>query len=533
MKINLRQQAEAILQAKRESSVEYIKDLSPEALQEIFHELHVHQAELELQNEELRQTQIELDAAKTRYFELYDLAPVGYLTISEKGLITQANFAAATLLGLPRRALVNKPFSNFIDNDDQISYYRFYKRFVESNEQQTLNLRMLNHDGAPFWAHLKAITAQNTHGSSEHRFIVIDTSKLMQAEKALVESKQDFQVLFQKSPIAIAYGKMLYDTSGKPIGYQFLEVNEAYKKLTGINPQSNNIEQIFPDNEKHSVDWIGTFAHVAQTGEQIHIAHFFQSGNHWYDCIAYPFKTDQFVVMLVDVTDRMENEQNQRKLTEQIKAAAYQLVTSQEQVRRRLSSELHDRTSPNLAAINVNLNIIATELPPGPSTDIAMRIEDTRALIADTAASIGEICADMRPSLLDYAGLAAAMGSYALQFALRTGVVVQFDCINPDARYAAELESLLFRIFQEALTNCLKHAQATSVVVTLSNGDHPVALTITDNGIGFDPALLGKNGHAGLGLLSIREMAEVINGKFFIESAPGKGTRIAVEFCND
>ena len=120
MQINLRQQADAILQAKRELSVECIKALSAEALQEVFHELYVHQAELELQNEELRQTQIALDAAKTRYFELYDLAPVGYLTLSKKGLITQANFAAATMLGLPRRALVKKPFSNFIDNDNKI-----------------------------------------------------------------------------------------------------------------------------------------------------------------------------------------------------------------------------------------------------------------------------------------------------------------------------------------------------------------------------------------------------------------------------
>ncbi|MGZ5056217.1 MAG: PAS domain-containing protein [Methylobacter sp.] len=275
MQINSRQQAEAILKAKREPSVECIKALSAEALQEIFHELHVHQAELELQNEELRQTQIELDEAKTRYFELYDLAPVGYLTISEKGLITQANFAAATMLGLPRRALVNKPFSNFIDNDEQSNYYRFCKQFVESKEQQMLNLRILNHDGAPFWVHLEAVIAQNIDGIFEHRYILVDTSKLMQAEKTLVESKQDFQVLFQKSPIGIAYGKMLYHISGKPVDYRFLDVNEAYKKLSGINPQSNNIKQIFSDNEGHSVDWIATLAQIAQTGEQIHIAHFF------------------------------------------------------------------------------------------------------------------------------------------------------------------------------------------------------------------------------------------------------------------
>jgi len=205
------------------------------------------------------------------------------------------------------------------------------------------------------------------------------------------------------------------------------------------------------------------------------------------------------------------------------------LVAAQENTRRQLSGELHDRTSPNLAAISINLDIIATEFQHNYSTEITERLEDIRALIMDTTASIREICANMRPPLLDYAGLVAALESYVQQFARRTGIAVQFDCINRDARYAPELESLLFRIFQEALTNCAKHARATSASVMLSNGDHPIALTITDDGVGFDPAQLREDGHIGLGLLNMREMAEIANGKFTVESAPGKGTRIAVE----
>ncbi len=229
-----------------------------------------------------------------------------------------------------------------------------------------------------------------------------------------------------------------------------------------------------------------------------------------------------------DMTERKKMDQERIVYLKRLEDASRYLIAAQEEARRRLSSELHDRTSPNLSAININLDIIVTELPQAHSTDLAGRLEDTRALIMDTAASIRDICAEMRPPLLDYAGLAAALESYILQFVRRTGIAVQFDCVNRDERYAPELESLLFRIFQEALTNCAKHAP--SVVVKLINGNEPIVLTITDKGIGFNPAQLGKKGPVGLGMLNMREMAEIVGGRFLVESAPGKGTRIAVAF---
>ena len=156
-------------------------------------------------------------------------------------------------------------------------------------------------------------------------------------------------------------------------------------------------------------------------------------------------------------------------------------------------------------------------------------MEDTLALIADTAVSIREISTEMRPPLLDYSGLVAAIENYTHQFTRRTGVVVQLDCLNKDERYLPEVESQLFRIVQEALTNCLKHANASVINVTLSNSPHGIRLTISDDGIGFDFDLLGKNGYSGLGLLSMREMAEVIGGKFRLKSAHSQGTEIIVD----
>ncbi len=229
-----------------------------------------------------------------------------------------------------------------------------------------------------------------------------------------------------------------------------------------------------------------------------------------------------------DMTERKKMERERSEHLQRLAEVSRHLVAAQEEARRLLSRELHDRTSPNLAAININLNMIAAEMPQAHSSEFAERLEDTRALIDDTAASIRDICAEMRPPLLDYAGLAAALESYVHQFSRRTGINVRLKCNNRETRYDPELESLLFRICQEALTNCAKHANARSASVTLNSG-RQVELTIADNGRGFDIRHLGKVGFIGLGILNMREMAEVAGGKFTISSAPGEGTIIEVE----
>jgi signal transduction histidine kinase len=133
--------------------------------------------------------------------------------------------------------------------------------------------------------------------------------------------------------------------------------------------------------------------------------------------------------------------------------------------------------------------------------------------------------------VLDYAGLAAALTGYARQFAKRTRIMVQVDCANLQHRLAPALESLLFRIYQEALTNCAKHADAKSIAVTLrsSGGAEPIILIIADDGNGFDLQMLEKDEEInGLGLLNMREMIEFSGGRFAIESSFGQGTRIEV-----
>jgi PAS domain S-box-containing protein len=163
--------------------------------QRLLHELQVHQIELEMQNDNLRMAYAELDSLRARYFDLYDLAPVGYCTLSEKGLILEANLIAATLLGVSRSTLIHRPISQFILKEDQDMYYLHRKQLFETGKSQACDLRMVKNDGTVFWAHLEAATAQNENGEPLFRIIIGDVSKNKQAEEELKTSEVRYQQL--------------------------------------------------------------------------------------------------------------------------------------------------------------------------------------------------------------------------------------------------------------------------------------------------------------------------------------------------
>ena len=232
-----------------------------------------------------------------------------------------------------------------------------------------------------------------------------------------------------------------------------------------------------------------------------------------------------------DITERKRLEQERLRLSLHIEELSRRMVQTQEEMRRRFARELHDRTSPNLAALRINLDIITRASPAErASAEFAGRVEDTQALIADTTVSVREICAQLHPPAFDCGGLLVAVQNYAQQFSRRTGLAVHIECTPGNARLEHDLELALFRIVQEFLTNSAKHAQSCSVQLLLQLDSRPVVLVASDDGVGFDvEATMASRHRAGLGLIHMRETAEFAGGRLTLQSAPGHGTRICVE----
>ena len=200
----------------------------PQDVRKLVEELQVHQVELELQNEDLRRAQRELEAARDRFSDLYDFAPVGYFTISYKGLIQEANLTVAAMLGVERRKLINQPFSRFITTDTQEIFYLHRKILIETKTGQSWELRLKKEDGTEFHARLECVVVEDDEGNiTSFRVTVSDIDKPKQAEEALRESKEKYRALFSNAQVALFRTR---SSDGK-----LVQINERYAKMAGYS----------------------------------------------------------------------------------------------------------------------------------------------------------------------------------------------------------------------------------------------------------------------------------------------------------
>jgi PAS domain S-box-containing protein len=208
---NFRKQAEE----KAAAAPGDVKHLSPNAndTRLMAYELRVHQIELEMQNEELRRALAELDAVRLRYFDLYDLAPVGYCTLSKEGEFLEVNLTAATLLGVLRGVLVSQRISKYIFRDDQDIFFLFRKQLFETGEPQKCELRLLKSDGSPFWVRMKATVARNTENTPFCRLVLFDITERKHAEAKVQASEIQLQGIIEST----ADGILAVDNEGKVI----------------------------------------------------------------------------------------------------------------------------------------------------------------------------------------------------------------------------------------------------------------------------------------------------------------------------
>jgi PAS domain S-box-containing protein len=232
-----------------------------------------------------------------------------------------------------------------------------------------------------------------------------------------------------------------------------------------------------------------------------------------------------------DVTERKRAEEKITTHRRDLQRLSAQIIHAQEVERKRISQELHDQVGQALTAMSINLAEIDKTLPSENTPATTERVAETRALADQILEQIRELSLDLRPTMLDDLGLVPTLRWYVNRYAKRLGIEIEFEATDFEERLAAEVETALYRIVQEALTNVARHAQANRVHVRLECKASTVAALIEDNGQGFKvEEIVGPEApERGAGLLGIRERVTSLGGRFSVHSHPGQGTRLSLE----
>jgi two-component system sensor histidine kinase UhpB len=223
---------------------------------------------------------------------------------------------------------------------------------------------------------------------------------------------------------------------------------------------------------------------------------------------------------VVEMLDRLESE------SRRYSALMFDAI---EEERYRIGRELHDDTCQTLAAALISLELAEQGLATGASGALG-RVEGSKDLIQHSLSQIRLLVSDLRPSMLDDLGLVPTLRWYVKTHLPGDELTVETDFEATAERLPAAVETALYRIAQESLGNVVKHSQATRVTVSLEAKPGYACLVVIDNGVGFvpDEAMFDADGRSGLGLLSIKERVELLDGTVTIDSAPGEGTRVHV-----
>jgi two-component system sensor histidine kinase UhpB len=213
-----------------------------------------------------------------------------------------------------------------------------------------------------------------------------------------------------------------------------------------------------------------------------------------------------------------------------MRALSVRLTEVEENARRRLSAELHDRVGQSLVTLGLTLSLVRYQLASSGADSLVARIDEAQRVTDEMSTQVRDVMVELRPPVLDDFGLLAALRSHAARFAATTGLAAEVLGEELSPRLPLIVETALFRVAQEALTNVIRHAHARRVTLTLEAMPEGVRLTLADDGQGFSPQRpRGLGEKPRWGLLTMRERIETVGGTMRIASAPGQGTSIILE----
>ena len=524
----LRERAEEVTR-ENAASPESQEPLSPQETRETLHELYVHQIELEMQNEELRRTQVELDSARARYFDLYDLAPVGYCTISENGQIQEANLTAANLLGVARSALVRQTFMKFILTEDQNIYYLHNKLLFETGTPQVYELRMVK-KVALFWARLEATRAEDADGTMLCRVTVSDITERKIAEEKIASSEALLNATLDSIPDIIGIQNPDHTiVRYNHAGYKFLNLDQEKvygRKCYELIGRNNPCDECATEKALNTKKLEQIEKHLPVYGVYL-------------DCRSNPVLNDkgevEFIVeQLRDITERKRAEQALVKKSEDLERSNADLA----QFAYVASHDLQEPLRTITRFVQLLEKRYQGKLDQDADEFIGFIVSGTKRMqqIINDLLAYSRVNTRREPprimKIADAIQRAMQNINYVLEEAGGTIIYGEMPSIIAD-------ETQMTQLFQNMIGNALKFhgEEAPRVEISAVRKGDDWIFSVRDNGIGIDPQYkdrifeIFQRLHTceeypgtGIGLAIAKKIVERHQGHIWVDSQLGKGS---------
>jgi signal transduction histidine kinase len=499
-------------------------NLTPDDINILLNELQVYQLELEMQNDELKTSYLTLDQERAKFVGLYNLAPVSYFILDYLGIVEEANENGVDLLNISRQTILHKRFQSFISPQSWDDFYNFLHRMQYNDNKQTAEIKLKLLDDQFIYTRMEGRAVPGIIVTDVKYYIaIIDITESRNAQQVLKETKERLEMTLNASAtgtwtIACESNAVFLDThSFKIMGIS----NSAFNgTITGF------IELIHPEDQKNvhsqlmsAMDGLkdidlefriagddNDFKYIAAKGHEIKI----------------PEETGYFAGILTDITERKRFEQESAILkNDQQKLILSATLTAQEKERNSISRALHDSVCQLLYGIKLNLESIEK------SNSLRGEFKNVNQLLDQAIKETRQISYELTPSVLRDFGFVAGIKEMAQRtstahFRIDTHIDSAADFLH------ADVQLYIFRMIQELINNCIKHAKATYAEVKVCLYNNEVSISVADNGIGLHPH---SDGNAGSGLSGIRNRVYLLNGQIKFNNSK-KGLTVTITFEN-
>lgn len=468
-----------------------------------------------------------LEDSEERFRTVFESAQSGFSIRKLTGELVDVNPAMYKMLGYSKKEFARLPLTALVREEDQYLLERFMKTLAAGKIFRDHGV-VLHKDGHPL--HVETMAVPFLYRGKPHIFnSLLDRSEQQRMLESLRRSEERFRALFESAVDGIV---TIDEHSIISL------VNPAIENIFGYRAADligKSVAILMPESERRLHD--EAIQRYLSTGEGTVIGKgVIEETARRSDGSVFPigmsigefFEGDRryFVANIRDISAQKQVEAELANSREQLRKLGSYLEKGREEFRKRLAREVHDELGQALMALNLDLHWISQRMTKGNGA-VRGKISAMTELINDTVKCVQRISSELRPAMLDELGLAEACRWYISNIEQRSAMRCYLDLSLDESCLLDEQRIALYRILQEALTNILRHAEATEVEILLKSDEHWIVLRVSDNGIGIDENVIAKD--TSLGLLGMRERVAVLGGRIEIRRRPCGGTQLEIE----